>query len=77
MGGGAGDAVAGGMEVTGSVPSGFGGVAAQPIVMKNTISMRETQTVLKDNVAMDILFHPVSIVDYFSTCLIINITSLA
>jgi len=77
VGAGAGDVVAGGIEVTGIVPSDFGGVAVQPSVARNKISMKETQTVLMDKVDRDILFHPYSVIHYFSTCLIIFITSLA
>lgn len=58
VGAGVGDTVAGSKEVTGIVPSDFVEVAVQPIVTRNNISTRETQTVLTDKVDMDIFVAP-------------------
>ncbi len=72
---GVGDAVEGSREVTGIVPSDFGGVEVHPMVMRNNISTRGIQTVFKANFDLDILT-PCFTSELFLSCLIIFITLL-
>ncbi len=71
-----GDTVVEGKVVSGIVPNGLEGVVVQPGIITIKTSTSEIQKVVMNNVDLDILEHPVVVVDSFLTCLIIFITSL-
>ena len=60
-----GDTVVEGKVVSGIVPNGLEGVVVQPGIITIKTSTSETQKVVMNNVDLDILEHPVVVVDSF------------
>jgi hypothetical protein len=57
--------VVAGKEVAGMVPPGLVGVVVQPAIITSETNTRERQKVVMINVGLDIVIHPVSLVDSF------------
>ena len=72
VGNGSGDMIGVGVAVTGMVPPGPVGVVVQPETMINETIASEAQNVAMMNDDLDIVVHPVFLVDSFRTCLIIG-----
>jgi hypothetical protein len=65
-----------GNVVTGVVPPGPEGVVVQPAIMSNETNTREIHKLVMSIAGLDMLAHPVSLVDSFSTCLKITMMAL-